>query len=207
MPQLELTGMTFGRLTVIARAERGACPGPHLAWTCHCACGTVVTVVGPSLRTGLTKSCGCLRREVTGAKRRSHRQSNSREYQSWAHAKRRCFSPRDANYANYGGRGITMCAEWRNSAATFLRDMGPCPTGHTLDRIDNDGNYEPGNCRWATALTQTNNTRTNRRVTFRGETHTVAEWARIIGMPRDTLKCRLHHGWPPERALTTPVRA
>lgn len=115
--------------------------------------------------------------------------------------KRRCDNPKNISYANYGGRGITVCPEWRDNFEAFLRDMGPRPAGHSLDRIDNDKPYEPGNVRWATRGTQANNTRANRRITHSGVTKTLSQWAHEIGVPVVTLHRRLADGWTLERAL------
>lgn len=205
MPVLNLTGLRYGRLTAIALVpERRS---PHPAWRCVCDCGKETVVVAPSLRSGLTRSCGCLRREVTGAKLRTHGRSVSREYNSWAHAKQRCTNPKNAKFADYGGRGITMCQEWLESFETFLRDMGPCPPGHTIDRIDNDGPYVVTNCRWAPPSVQANNKGSNHILNFRGESHTMAEWARLTGLAQRLIRDRVSKlGWDPERALTEPIR-
>lgn len=207
---LDLAGTRYGRLTVVRLAPKDSCPGPHTAWECRCDCGTLRFVVGPSLRNGLTKSCGCLRRETTAARCRTHghtiNRNSSREYKSWHHAKRRCHDPRSPKYFAYGGRGITMFLEWRESFEAFLRDVGPCPPGHTIDRINNNGNYEPGNCRWATAREQGNNKRNNRRLLLNGESLTLADWSRRTGLPSRLIQDRIGKlGWTPERALTTPV--
>lgn len=121
--------------------------------------------------------------------------------------KRRCRDPRRADYKWYGAVGVTVCDEWAASFATFLRDMGECPPGMSLDRIDGARGYEPGNCRWATAQAQANNRRTNHRVTFNGETHTLSEWARITGLSVTTLQLRINRRkWPIDVALTTPPK-
>ena len=139
------------------------------------------------------------------AVRTTHGQSKSREYKSWQSAKTRCYSPTYRGYANYGGRGIKMCDAWRNNSVQFLRDMGACPPGYSLDRIDINGHYEPGNCRWADARTQHGNTRYNRLLEFRGEQLPATVWARRLKMAKNVLFARLRNGWPIEKALTRPV--
>lgn len=126
-----------------------------------------------------------------------------RAYRSWAAMKSRCLNPNDSSYANYGGRGIRVCVRWMDFQA-FLADMGEPPPGMTLDRERNDGNYEPGNCRWATKLQQQNNMRSNRLVEFEGRTHTIAEWSRKIGLPTHVIRKRLNRGWSIQTALCTP---
>ena len=128
------------------------------------------------------------------------------EHAAWRYALARCYCQGAGNYKYYGGRGITMCERWRNDFAAFLADMGPRPPRTTLDRIDSDGNYEPGNCRWADKRTQQNNCRSNRRVSWHGWTMTLAEWERLYGLNPSVLSTRLRLGWPIEKALTTKVR-
>lgn len=141
--------------------------------------------------------------------RKSHGKQPARLYRIWSNMKNRCTNPNADNYSFYGGRGITVCDEWGDDFITF-RDWA-FANGYadnlTLDRINNDGNYCPENCRWETHLHQCNNTRRNHLLTFRGETHTISEWARIVGMKVDTLERRINaYGWPVEKALTTSVR-
>ena len=132
----------------------------------------------------------------------------SRAYRAWEGAKARCYNRNHPNYEQYGGRGIKVCDEWRDSFPAFLRDMGEPPSPkYTLDRFpDNNGDYRPGNCRWATKKEQGQNRRTNRLIEFNGETLCAAERARRYNMPRRTLFNRLSRGWSVEKALTTPMR-
>jgi hypothetical protein len=135
----------------------------------------------------------------------THRMTKSGEYKSWQGMKTRCMSPTDPGYPNYGGRGISVCEEWRDSFEQFLSDMGPKPTPqHTLDRINNAGNYEPGNCRWASPRTQGRNRRSNHLLTHNGQTKPLVEWAEAAGITQRSLWMRLLKGWPVERAVTMP---
>lgn len=120
--------------------------------------------------------------------------------------RQRCQQPSDPSYHRYGGRGISVCPQWE-SYEQFVLDMGRRPPGKTIERKNNNGNYEPGNCVWATGIEQGSNKRNNRLLTFRGETHTVAEWTRRLGAKRSALKARLRYGWPVERALSTPFNS
>ncbi len=129
----------------------------------------------------------------------------TREYRAWSSAKRRCYDPKNKFFWNYGGRGIRMCDEWREDFLVFLRDMGACPDGLTLDRLNGDGNYEPGNCRWATRLEQQRNTRRNRMLTLNGETLCVTAWAERLGIDHEVIRGRLRLGWSDHKILTRPV--
>lgn len=145
-------------------------------------------------------------RQCAGAHTRTHGRHRTPEHRVWANAKYRCDNPRSRQWANYGGRGIRMCERWRESFEAFLLDVGPRPSGgHSLDRIDNSGNYEPGNVRWATATEQRNNTRCNRPMTLGGVTRNLAEWAKAVGIKRSTLDMRVRSGWRDEAALSIPV--
>lgn len=171
---LEMTGQRFGRLTVIARAQN---LDHKAAWQCLCDCGRTVAIRGWLLRSGASQSCGCWKRD----RLRKHGMKNTPEYVVWQAMKDRCYNPRRSAYKDYGGRGIRICERWRNDFREFYKDMGPRPKGTSLDRINNDGDYEPGNCRWATKDMQARNMRKTRRFTHQGEDLCVAEWARRIG--------------------------
>lgn len=186
---IDLTGQVFGRLTVLHRAQ-GVKKKGRAAWECRCECGNTKVVIGKDLRNGKTKSCGCLRGEqfrqqathghCTGAR--------TREYKAWQAMKKRCLYPKAVNYADYGGRGIRVHEPWINSFEQFLEDMGPAPTQeYSIDRINPDGHYEPGNTRWASRLEQANNKRNSRFITYRGETMTLAQWSSRFGLNSSTL--------------------
>ena len=210
MPRFRnLAGQRFGRLRVTAFEGRIARPGDsqHRSyWRCRCECGKDVVVSGPSLTRGLTRSCGCFRNEVTNARNRAaakHGGSKTALFQVWGTMIGRCENPGATGYKLYGGRGIRVCARWRKDFAAFRDDMGPRPTPqHTLDRIDNDGNYTPSNCRWATWATQTRNRRSTVLLSFAGKTQCVTDWAKELGVPRMRLYDRLRNGWSVERTLT-----
>lgn len=202
MKALELTGQKFGQLSVLG--QDGKTSGGNLMWLCRCDCGSELRVAGGNLRhsTHPTKSCGCIHKTQKG-------QSSLPEFKVWAGMISRCHIPTDISYKNYGARGVIVCERWRTSFDAFYEDVGPRPAGtngkrasYTIDRIDTHGDYEPGNVRWSTWKEQQNNRRTNRKVTHDGETHSLAEWARKVGLSRQALRYRLENGWTVEEALT-----
>ena len=158
-------GLKFGRLTVVSRAHTNG----HIYWNCLCDCGNMAAVASNKLRGGRTISCGC-------ARKTHGRSGRDKVYRVWLSLRERCNNPRCKSYANYGGRGITVCAEW-DSFEQFVLDMGPRPEGYTIERIDNNGGYSAGNCRWATAHEQMQNTRNIRKITFMGVTRHLSAWA------------------------------
>jgi hypothetical protein len=161
---IDLTGKQFGRLTVLHREGNYISPGgqAHPQWVCQCECGTTTLVVGQRLRNGRTKSCGCAITDgasnIPPKKMSYHGMEGTVEYACWASMRGRCRNPKDANYANYGGKGVTVCERW-DEFENFYADMGPRPAGTSIDRIDPHGNYEPGNCRWTTKVVQAYNKR------------------------------------------------
>ena len=152
----DITGQRFGRLTVVRLSHMDRHGGSM--WDCLCDCGTEKVIRGNALLNGKVLSCKCLHREQLGALRRTHGRGRTAAYKRWTAMKQRCSNPKDPQFSEYGGRGITVCDRWRDSFEAFLEDMGEPPPGMLLDRIDNDGNYELGNCRWAT-IEQSNDNR------------------------------------------------
>ncbi len=136
-----------------------------------------------------------------------HGLARTAEYRVWRHMMQRCYYPADASYGRYGGRGISVCHEWRRSVAQFYADMGPRPTSkHQIDRIDNEKDYEPENCRWATNKQNARNRRSNRPLEFSGRKLTCSEWSELTGIPYVTIKKRIQLGWTIEDALTRPIQ-
>lgn len=205
MPKfLDLTDKTFGRLTVTGPAIRRA---GRVHWQCRCECGSTPVVFVGSLRAGRTESCGCLRAETTAARNHAHGGTSLPEYRVWLSMRTRCTNSAEPSYPRYGGRGIQVCERWE-SFENFLADMGSRPTRHhQIERTDNDGNYEPGNCRWATRSENCNNRVSSRVLVHDGRTLTLAEWARETGLNSHTVANRIDRlGWSVQRALTTPPR-
>lgn len=190
----DLTGQRFGRL--IAVSFSGIHASGYAEWSCLCDCGQIAIAISSNLIRGVTSSCGCYQLELARASLTTHGGSHTREYRSWAGAKERCLNPNAKAYKNYGGRGITMCDEWRDSFPQFLEDMGLCPKGLSLDRENNELGYSRDNCRWTDRATQTRNRRYSVLVTHDGLTMTLKEWSARTGIPYRRLWKRRKAGLP-----------
>jgi hypothetical protein len=202
MRTLNLVGQRFGRLTVMSRCPRRP-RDKESRWHCKCDCGNDRDVLAGNLRSGQHISCGCLRKE----RNLLHGQAGRRTptYMSWAGMFARCYNPKTQQYKNYGGRGIKVHPSFRDFQ-TFLEHIGERPPGTSLDRIDVNGDYAPGNVRWATDKQQTRNKRDNRLITYKGETMCVTDWGEKLGINRKWIDYRLNAGWPIEKVLQ-PGRA
>ena len=201
---VDITGKRYGNLVVIKRVENA--PNGVAVWECLCDCGNTVTVRGGNLKSGAVKSCGCRRKNAKPTLR--HNMSNSKLYRTWAAVKRRCNTPSDKNYKNYGGRGIKMCEEWNNSFEAFMN--WAISNGYsdslTIERIDVNGNYCPENCTWIPANEQQNNRRTCYSITYNGKTQTLIDWCSELNLPYKLIHNRIHKlGWKFERAISEPV--
>ena len=190
MKKLNLTNDKFGRLTVIS-------PGPKIgqktSWICKCDCGNTKTVLTTNLTKGKTSSCGCLHNELLTIRNTTHNMRKTSLYEVWKSIKQRCFNPKSKGYVNYGGRGIIMCEIWKNNFESFYQwsISNGYKKGLTIDRIDNNGNYEPSNCRWVDRFIQNNNTRQAKLYTISGVTKTLSEWCNIYNVNRNTIKNRM----------------
>lgn len=205
MAQLaNLVGQKFGRLTVDARFGS---EGTSATWRCICSCGRESVVSTRNLRSGNTKSCGCLRAEVASKISPRNEMRGTKEWTAWRSLKDRCLNKNYHEYGHYGGRGIGVFPEWANSFARFYKDVGPAPSRiHQIDRYpDNNGSYEPGNVRWALPKENCRNKRSNRLVTLNGKTMCIIEWSEELGIKKSTLSWRLRNGWSDTDALTIPV--
>lgn len=204
MPKFkDLTGQRFGYLTIIKKA--GKSKNNKTLWLCKCDCGNEKICIGNDLITGRTKSCGCLRKKGS---QRTHGFRYTRLYYIWQGIKKRCLNKNTPNYCIYGGRGITICDEWKNDFKVFhdwafangydeKAKRGDC----TIERIDVNGNYEPSNCRWATMKEQCRNTRSNKLITYNNETRCLMDWSYILNINYDTLLNRFKKGWTIEKAF------
>ena len=200
---IDISGKIFGYLTALYRygTAHGKTKRPSgkqwsagATWLCQCVCGKTKVVLCSNLRNGSTKSCGCLSATMQSKNQTIH--GNPPEYSVWAGMIQRCYNPKEtASFSRYGARGISVCDKWKCNFLSFFADMGPRPSPkHTLERIDNDGNYEPSNCRWATRTEQARNRRSTRYIEFRGQTKPLAEWAEVLGISVWKLRWRLDRG-------------
>lgn len=206
------TGEKVGRLTVIKQGRHYVQPNgrTRVTWECLCACGTTVLVEASNLKDTHTTSCGCLVKEncsSVGKTNLQHGMTNSREWLAWRGAKDRCFNPFTSQYINYGARHISMVHSWKDSFENFFNDMGFCPVGHSLERIDVNGNYSPTNCVWATLKQQSRNKQNTVRVHWDGGMRSLAELSEQHNLPRELVYDRVvRQFWSVKDALTKPVR-
>jgi hypothetical protein len=194
---MDLTGQTFNKLTAIRVSHKD---GNGYWWVCSCDCGKETTAMATRLVHGKTKSCGCLK--FSKQQNKTHGLRYHPLYGVWKGIKYRCFNPNAPHYPDYGGRGIKMCDRWKDSAENFYNDMiSGYEKGLHIGRINNDGDYEPSNCRWETPILNNNNKRSNIYVTMDGRTHTPAEWARELVAKADTIRNRIRRGRKDYEAL------
>lgn len=203
--RLDLAGKRFGRLVAIAPNGKD---GKRIRWLCLCDCGARQSVRGAHLNDGRVLSCGCLQHELHLERSTTHGMSRTRPHRIWLHMVKRCVNPSTPSWPLYGGRGIRVCDRWRNSFKDFYADMGDPGESLSIDRIDNDGDYEPGNCRWATAKQQANNRRSNRYLDVSGTRKTLTQAACDAGLTPSLVHERLARGDTVERALRPrrPIR-
>ena len=200
---IDMTGQTFGRLTVLGPVER--IRGVGIKWLCRCNCGNVVAVLRTNLRKGRTVSCGCFNQD----RKTKHGMATTKLHGVWNAIIQRCNNPQDKAYSNYGERGISICSEWQRNFKSFHDHATRLPhygeKGRSLDRINNALDYQPGNVRWATRKEQQRNRRANRYLTHNGKTQCISAWAEEIDINVATLYRRLEMGWSTEKTLTKPV--
>lgn len=203
----DITGQRFGRLVAlgpVSHTKQG-----KMKWLFQCDCGNTSVTSLDALRNGNTQSCGCLKVELTPLVWRTHGMSDHPLYETWCGMIKRCTNPNDRKYSYYGGRGVTVYDEWRNSFESFHTYVSQLPyygiAGYTLDRIDTNRGYEPGNIQWSSRKSQTRNRRNTLMLTFRGKEQPLATWAEELNIPYGTLKNRVQRGWSTERVLLTPV--
>lgn len=174
------------------------------AFYCKCDCGNFKNIFLKYLRNGDTRSCGCINKKETSARFKKHGMSRTNEYNIWLAMISRCENVKNKSFLNYGGRGISVCSSWKKFE-NFIKDMGKKPENLTLDRIDNDGNYEPNNCRWATRKQQSRNTSRNVYIEYNGENMCVKDWAIKLGVRDKLIHERISYGWPIEKVLSIKI--
>lgn len=207
MKFIDRTGLRYGKLIAVELVKKES----KTYWKCLCDCGKETGVFGGHLGNGHTQSCGCLQAQVTKIRSTKHgfkpRGKSIPEYKAWANIKERCNNQKNKKYYDYGGRGITVCDRWMESFDNFFEDMGFRPIDKSsIDRIDNNGNYEPGNCRWSEPLQQANNKRNNRMLLVDGETKSIVDFAKEYGLKTATLKTRIYNGWSHDKAVKYPLK-
>lgn len=205
MKPIDMLGMRFGNLLVIERAKNR---GTSAAWVCICDCGKRVIRSGGGLRLGQTFSCGCQRREKLISRNILNAKGTTINpcYEAWRSMIRRCYEPSHSSYKDYGSKGITVCARWRNSFLDFMSDMGERPKGFTIERNDSTGNYEPSNCHWASYKEQASNRSNVRLINVNGRNLTIPDACAKFGVNTGTAHGRLRRGWDLLSAVSTPSK-
>lgn len=199
---IDISGEKFNKLTAIKPSKRYK--SGNVIWLCRCECGKECEVSGYLLRSGRQKSCGCSASERMTKLNKKHEGYGTRLYEIWRQMHRRCYGESSKAYKDYGGRGITICKEWKDDFSAFRTwaEGNGYTEALTIDRIDVNGNYEPNNCRWANKKTQANNRRNNRRVEYGGQSHTISEWADLLGVEQKHLRYLLNkNGWDLNKAI------
>jgi hypothetical protein len=202
MKKIDLAGKTFGRLIVIE--EAGVDTRGEKFWLCNCECGGKTKVLSSNLRTGHTKSCGCMKYEGSNTK---HGMAGTPEHNIWQAMLQRCYNKNNSEYHNYGGRGITVCDRWLISFSNFYKDVGDCPKGYFLQRIDINKGYFPENCRWATKKELVTNVRRNIMIKMNGKTQCLKDWCDELNLNYVTMRSRIKvWKWDGIKTLTTPIK-
>lgn len=201
---VDMTSKRYGRLMAICPTGKRD-RAKNRIWKFTCDCGNSCEIDGYSVRSGKRYQCPTCSAEQVRMSSVIHGSSESPEFSTWIDIQTRCYNPRSTGYRNYGGRGIRVCDRWRSNFSHFLEDMGKRPTGCSIDRINNDGDYEPGNCRWATRVDQANNRRTNVFLTIGGKSKTISQWAEFTGIKMATIHRRFKVGYRGE-ALIQPLQ-
>jgi len=201
MARISRVGQRFGRLIVESECTRDS--WGNCRYLCRCDCGSEKIISAGSLTRGATRSCGCLAKEETKKHNSTHGMSSKPEYKTWVRMKTRCYNKKEKNYSDYGGRGIKICKRWRESFDNFYVDMGEMPQGKSsIDRIDNNGDYTPDNCRWADNYEQARNKRSVPMIEYSGENRCLAEWSEITGIKKSTIHMRINtYKWTIGRSL------
>lgn len=202
MKRLDLTNKRFNKLLIIEKADNQK---HKTMWKCLCDCGNITFVTTSNLNANRVKSCGCLKNEQLVKRSTTHNQRHTNLYEVWKTMKQRCFNPKNQSYNNYGGRGIVVCDEWKTNFTSFYKwsmENG-YKKGLTIDRIDNNGNYCPENCRWANRIIQANNSRWNKHIIINGKDNTLANWLRFYNISYNKYYQRLKKGLSEQEALTS----
>lgn len=196
---IDMKGMCFSRLTVLEHLKGKLGGNGYCICVCSCNDSVMRKVSSNKLLCGETKSCGCLSADLMKERFSTHKMSSKRIYKTWVSIKGRCYNTKDNSYYKYGGRGIKMCDRWFNSFINFFQDMGERPTpNHSIDRIDNNGNYEPNNCRWATTKEQSDNKRNTKKIFFKNKEWSILDFTKEIGGVYGSVRVYINHKTPEE---------